>query len=167
MNPKLSVTRDELQVQYDMLGVVGARIDELYGALGRLRDVKKQSAEAVDRVEAAGQDAGELEEMADSMAEKLTAIEEQLTQVKSKSNQDPINFPPMLDNQYVELYGYIAGADDGPPAGAQQRLDDLDPQLDDLLGQLQDVLDSDLAAFNAKVSDLNVPAVVIGTGEEM
>jgi len=170
LNPRLEVTIADLQAQYDMLGDVGERIDRLYDGLATLREVKKQSMEAVARVEAAGQDASELEQMAKSMAENLTAVEEQLTQVKSKSNQDPINFPPMLDNQFVELYGYVSGGwsggGDAPPAGAYQRLQDLDPQLDELLGQLQAVIDSDLAAFNATVSGMNVPAIVVKSGED-
>jgi photosystem II stability/assembly factor-like uncharacterized protein len=165
-NPKLELAVDALQEQYDLLGRVGDRINELYGGLADLRDVKKQSMEVVGRVKAAGHDTEELAEMAKAMNEKLTVVEEQLTQVKSKSGQDPINFPPMLDNQYVELYGYMGG-NERPPAAAYDRLADLDPQLDELLGQLQEVMDTDLAAFNAKVGEMALPAVVVKAGEEM
>ncbi len=156
VSPKPGVTADDLGKQYDLLGQVGDMINELYGGLADLRAVKTQSMQVVERLESAGAEADDVAEAAKAMNEKLTAIEEQLTQVKSKSNQDPINFPPMLDNQIVTLYGYIlggfGGGDSQPTDAAYDRLEDLQPQLADLMGQLQEVMDTDLAAFNEMVS---------------
>ena len=104
------------------------------------------------------------------MNEKLTAIEQKITQTKSKSGQDPINFPPQIDNQIVTLYGYIlggfGGGDDRPTDAAYTRLEDLKPELADLMGQLQEVLDTYLAAFNELVASKDLPAVVISDSKE-
>ncbi len=103
----------------------------------------------------------EVADAAKALDKKLTAIEVKLTQVKSKSGQDPINFPPMIDNQFTTLYAYVAGNDYQPTAGARARFEDLKPQLAELMSQLNQILDTDVAAFNTLVSSKNVPPVVI------
>jgi len=165
MNTFIWSLREEAQEQYDLLGEVGDMINEMYGGLARLRDVKKQSMAVVARLESSGAETEDVAEAAKAMNAKLTAIEELITQVKSKSGQDPINFPPQIDNQIVTLYGYVlggfGGGDARPTDAAYTRLNDLKPELAELMGQLQEVLDNDLAAFNAMVADLALPAVVI------
>ena len=162
LNPKIGRTVEDFQLQDELLLQVGETIDELYAGLAKLRDIKKQSAEVVARLKKAGVEDDEVAESQEAMADKLTAIEQQLTQVKSKSGQDPINFPPMLDNQIVNLYGFIAQSDDRPTDGSSERFEDLRPELADLMGQLQEIVDTDLAAFNEMVAAKSLPAVVIG-----
>ncbi len=165
INPKSGVTEEDLRLQYELLGKIGARIDELYDGLRTLRDVKKQAADAVARLKKAGVAADDVAAAQKALDDKLSAIEQKLTQVKSKSSQDPINFPPMLDNQFVTLYGYVlggfGGSDNRPTDGAYERLADLEPQLQELLGQLDGVLATDLPAFNELVAAKKIPAVVV------
>ena len=96
-----------------------------------------------------------------ALDEKLTEIEEQITQVKSKSGQDPINFPPMIDNQLTTLYSYVVMADYPPTAGAYERFDDLKPDLASLKAQFDEVVAGDLMAFNQLVAGLNLPPVIL------
>lgn len=160
-NPNYPTTVAEYQKQYDFLTEVGAKIDELFDGLTKLRDIKTQSNDIVERAKKAGIGEEEIAEAAKQLDEKLTEIEVQLTQVKSKSRQDPINFPPMIDNHFVTLYAYVAGFDYQPTEGAYRRFEDLKPQLAELLGQLQGVIDTDLASFNELVRSKNVPPVVL------
>ncbi|NIR61180.1 MAG: hypothetical protein GWO02_17580, partial [Gammaproteobacteria bacterium] len=166
LNPKIGQTAEGAAEQYELLGEIGDMIDDLYDGLGRLRDVKKQSAAAIERVRSAGVDHEDVAAAATAMRDKLTVIEEQITQVKSKSGQDPINFPPMLDNQVVNLYMYalggFGGGDNRPTDAAYERLEDLRPQVADLLGQIDAVITADLAAFNDLVASKALPAVVVG-----
>jgi hypothetical protein len=46
-----------------------------------------------------------------------------------------------------------------------ERLADLDPKLDALLGELKQIVDTDVAAFNAKVEELKVPALAVPVDE--
>ena len=82
--------------------------------------------------------------------------------MKSKSGQDSINFPPMIDNQLTTLYGYIVRSDHPPTAGAYQRFDDLKPELASLRAELREVVASDVAAFNQLVAGLDLPPVIVG-----
>ena len=103
-----------------------AEIDLLFETLTDLRDVKSQSSDIVARMKKAGQSSDE--EIADRCEsrsnEKLSELEKKITQVNSKSGQDPINFPPMIDNQLTTLYSYVVMSDYEPTAGAYERFDD-------------------------------------------
>ncbi len=171
LNPKISQTVEGAQEQYDLLGEVGEIINELYGSLADLRKAKQQSMAVVASMKAAGVDATDVEEAANAMNARLTEVEEQITQVKSKSGQDPINFPPQIDNQVVTLYGYVlggfGGGDDRPTDAAYTRLEDLRPDVQSLIDQVDAILAEDLQAFNDLVASKNLPAVVISEGDGM
>ena len=161
LNPNISTTVAELEEQHKLATEVAAAIESLFGTLGDLRDVKAQSKEIVARMKKAGEENEEIADAAKALDEKLTEIEEQITQVKSKSGQDPINFPPMIDNQLTTLYSYVVMADYPPTAGAYERFDDLKPDLASLKAQFDEVVAGDLMAFNQIVAGLNLPPVIL------
>jgi hypothetical protein len=107
--------------------------------------------------------------LADSLARKLTRLEVQLTQVRSKSGQDPIRFAGMLDNQWAELYGnltgtngYINGGVDGKPTrGAGERLQELNARWAVLRAQWTEILNKDIPALNAAASQLKLGAIAL------
>jgi len=80
--------------------------------------------------------------------------------VKNESFQDPLNYPPMLDNQYAYLYGYVAMPDGPPTAGARQRFADLNEQWSTLRGRLMDVMNTEVQAFNERVRAVGPPVFV-------
>jgi hypothetical protein len=160
-NPNYPTTVADYQKQFDLLAEIGGKVDELFAGLTKLRDVKAQTKSILERMKKADIEDEAVTTSAKELTEKLTEIEEKLTQVKSKSRQDPINFPPMIDNQLTTLYSYVAGSDYQPTDGAYKRFEDLKPQLADLMAQLQKVLDAELTAFNDLIGSKNVPAIVI------
>jgi hypothetical protein len=160
-NPNYPTTVAQYQEQLNFVSEVGAKIEELFDGLTKLRDVKTQAKGIVERLKKAGIEDEDVAKAAKELNKKLTEIEEKLTQVKSKSRQDPINFPPQIDNQFTTLYSYVSGNDYQPTAGARQRFEDLKPELAELMGQLNQILDTDVASFNTMVSSKNVPPVVI------
>ena len=103
----------------------------------------------------------EAEQLAGELSDKLTEIEGQLTQTRSESSQDPINFPPMLDNQIAYVLSYVAAASTRPTDGARIRFEDLKKEHALLSGDLASVLKKELAAFNELVSKKKVPAVLV------
>jgi hypothetical protein len=125
-----------------------------------LRDVKKQASDIAARLEEAGY-GEEAVIAAKDLNTKLTEIEGELTQLKGEGGQDSLNFPGRLDNQFVVLYGAIAGPDAKPRPGDLERFEDLKPQLDKLLNDLQHVYATELDSFNELVRSKGVPAVII------
>ena len=124
LNPNLSSTAEELAEQRELGETVAGEITKLFDALNRLRDVKTQAGDIVGRLRKAGKADEELGTLSTALTDRLTEIEETITQTNSKSSQDPINFPPQIDNQLVTLYGYIVQGDYEPTAGAYERFDD-------------------------------------------
>ena len=165
INPSLSSTADDLAKQRELGETVAGELTKLYDALNRLRDVKSQAGDIVGRLRKADKADEELGNLSKALTERLTEIEETITQTNSKSSQDPINFPPQIDNQLVTLYGYIVQADYEPTAGAYQRFDDLKPDLDAIHTDLENAMTEHLTPFNERVASLGVPAVLVATEE--
>ncbi|MCI0435173.1 MAG: hypothetical protein L0271_16270 [Gemmatimonadetes bacterium] len=115
--------------------------------------------------------AEDLAPLADSLTARLTGVETLLTQVNSRSGQDPIRFPGMLDNQLAELYGnitgvngYISGGPEGRPTrGAIERSADLFAGWVTLHDRLLRILETDLPALNAAIQRAGIPAIIVRT----
>ncbi|UCF39471.1 MAG: glycosyl hydrolase [Acidobacteriota bacterium] len=159
-DPRVAATQADLEEQFELLEVISGRINELYDAVRKLRSVREQVNSLADRMNAAGlgEEAGE---RARGIAEKLDEIEARLMQPKNESRQDPLNFPPMLDNQLVALYGYVSGEAARPTEGATVRLRDLEKELKGHLAELDSVLSSEVKDFETFVEAANVPRVVL------
>ena len=162
-DPRLEVATADYREQFDLAMQIRDRIDEIQDALRTIHSLREQ----LDYVEARAEEAGaaaRVEAPADALRAKLAALENQLMQTRNQSNQDPIRFPPRLDNQFVELYnnvtgpdGYIAGGPEGrPTAGAQERYQDLVGEWQGLQAELATVLQSDLQAVNAAFAELSL-----------
>ncbi|MGD2122822.1 MAG: glycosyl hydrolase [Gemmatimonadota bacterium] len=163
-DPRLPHVSEAQLVELRDLGFrIQERISEAYQALETIASVREQAQALAERAGEGGF-GEELETMADSMVENLEVIEEKLYQTKAESGQDMINFPPQLSNQITYLYGRLAQAYGPPTAQERARLAELEEELAMLRGALQAVLDSDLAAFNAKVRELGIGPVVIPRG---
>ena len=156
MDPRLEdVTRADLQAQYELATDVRDSTTAVYDAIRTIRSVREQVTSVADHAANAGHHG--LTARADSISEDLTAIEEELMQTRNESNQDPLNFPPQLDNQYAYLYGYVAGPSGPPTEGARTRFEDLNEQWRSLHGRLQTILNTDLPQFKQQVRSLRGP----------
>ena len=93
------------------------------------------------------------------LAEKLTAIEEELIQTKSKSSQDPLNYPIKLNNKLAAMSGVISRSDFAPTDQAYAVFDELSKQLKVQLDALDVILETDVTAFNRLIQEEAVPAI--------
>ena len=154
MDPRVEdVTQADLQAQYDLATAVRDSTTAVYDAIRTIRSVREQVHSVAEHAAEAGHDG--LTARADSIGEELTSIEQELMQTKNESPQDPLNFPPRLDNQYAYLYGYVAGPDGPPTEGARTRFEDLNEEWRALRDRLQTVLETDLSEFNDQVRSLD------------
>lgn len=166
-DPRLDdVDADNYQAQFELAMQVRNAIDEIHQALRTIHTIYEQLDYVTERAKQVGAVAS-FEEMAEELRTKLKDVEEQLTQTRNQSPQDPIRFPPKLDNQFIELYGnvtgpdgYIAGGPEGrPTTGAYERYADLTAQWTEVWGTLDAILASDLKAINAAFEQLNLAPV--------
>ena len=143
-------------------------INSITRAIEDLAAIREQVDAVMERARTAEQEA-ELEALADTLADKSMAVTDDLMQTRNRSNQDPIRFPPRLDNQWLELYGRITGADGytsggaegAPHPGTLERLEDLLTEWAAVSVRYIDLLENELARFNEAVERLGLPAVVL------
>jgi len=164
MDPRLEdVTAADLQATHELATSIRDTLTSVYDAIRMIRSVREQVQSVAQHAEDAGH-GDDLPARADSVAEALSAVEQELMQTKNQSHQDPLNYPPMLDNQYAYLYGLVAPADGPPTASARQRFQDLNRQWADLRERLQTVMDTEVADFTDRVQDLGQPIFLPTTG---
>ncbi|MFQ5527423.1 MAG: WD40/YVTN/BNR-like repeat-containing protein [Thermoanaerobaculia bacterium] len=158
-NPLLATTQQDYEEQFAMAKNVLEALSESHKTLAKIRDAREQVKTLTARLEKAGH-GDDLGDLAKSIQEGLTGLEERIYQTKSESSQDILNFPPMLDNQLLGLLGSIGG-DSPPTAGASERFADLRDELDGVQADLQALLDGELAEYNGLVAAKELPAVLL------
>ncbi len=160
-NPNLKdVTQEDLQAQFDLLMKIRDRITDAHDAVNQIRDIKKQVNDLAKRVK--GTDNGKaVADAAKELVKKLSTIEGEILQVKSKSRQDPLNFPIKLNNKLASLARVVASADARPTKQSYDVFNDLSAQLDKQLTALDKVIKEDVPKFNDLVRQQNIPAVIL------
>ena len=99
--------------------------------------------------------------MADTINKKLTSIEETLYQTKSKSGQDPLNFPIKLNDK---LSGVFDAANSGNFAPGKQVRDvytELASQIDVQIAKLNQIKQKEIVAFNDLIRQKALPVIGI------
>ena len=151
-----SVTTADLEAQHALTSRALRLLDRIHERIGALRDARSQIAAVETRARAAGLWSDALEEQAEALRKALNEVEETLIQTANESPQDPINFPPRLDNQVAYLYGHVARNYGAPTAGSAERLGDLEAEAAEALGRLNGLLGDGLRGFNEALAAAGV-----------
>ena len=80
--------------------------------------------------------------------QELTAVEEDVYQVRNQSNQDPLNFPIKTNNRLASLLRVVETGDGRPTGNVEPIFNDLQAELKAQTDRLQQTLTTDLPAFN-------------------
>ncbi len=162
-DPRLDdVSQEDLEEQFALATDIASTLGDVHEAIRRIRSTRSQVLAVATFAEEMGRST-DLIPRADSVAEALTAVEEDLIQRRAESFQDVINYSPQLDNQFAYLYGFVAGPDGRPTDGARQRYEDLQQEWNAVQQRLETVMQEDVAAFNAAVEELDLPPVPAAT----
>jgi len=160
MDPRLEdVTAADLQATHDFATTIRDTLTSVYDAVRMIRSVRDQVQSMATYAEEAGR-GDDLVARADTVSKALSEIEQKLMQTKNESHQDPLNYPPMFDNQVAYLYGLVAPADGPPTDAARERFEDLNQQWADLRTELEEVMDTEVGAFTQRLRDLGQPIFV-------
>ena len=148
------VTDADLQAQFDLAIQIRDKVSEANEAVIRIRDLKSQVA---DRL--AKSPDGRLKTAGDTLSKNLSAVEENIYQVRNQSNQDPLNFPIKLNNRLASLLSVVNRGDGRPIGNAPAIFKDLVAELKVETDRLAQVVARDVAAFNVEATRLGLPAV--------
>jgi photosystem II stability/assembly factor-like uncharacterized protein len=159
-DPRLETSQEDFQAQFDLLIKIRDKLTEVNTSINHLRTVRKQVDDLLKKIED-NPDVGEIEEAGESLKAKLKAVEDVLIQSKSKSGQDPLNYPILLDNKIAALIGVVSSADAEPTEQSYSVFEELSGKADVQIEKLKAVLEFDLPAFNELVRKAKIPAVIL------
>ena len=155
-DPRLdSVTIADLAEQFKLAMEVQDKTTEANEMVILVRELKKQMK---DRLKSNPDPA--LKAAMDSFAAKLSSVEEQIYQVRNRSNQDPLNFPIKLNNRLAALDRSIETGDGKPTAGAYKVYGELSKDLAVQKARLDDTLKTGLPQVNRLLSEHNLKELV-------
>ncbi|MGH7753865.1 MAG: glycosyl hydrolase, partial [Gemmatimonadales bacterium] len=158
-DPRVSTTQADLERQYAFLIRIRDRVSEANDAVRRIRAMKEQIDGVAGRARRSGDAGRTVAAAADSLKARLSAVEEQIYQVRNRSSQDPLNYPIRLNNKLAALNGVVASADAAPTDQSLQLFDELSAALQVQLDRLKAIVDTEVPALNQRVKALDLPAV--------
>ena len=86
--------------------------------------------------------------IAEQFTKELTAVEEDVYQVRNQSNQDPLNFPIKTNNRLASLLRVVQAGDGKPIGNIEPIFNDLQAELKAETDRLQRALTTYLPRFN-------------------
>ncbi len=159
-DPRWEASDEDLLAQFELTRQIHDQLEQTHQAIRTIRSIREQANAMAKRAVEAGH--GErIEHARAALSEKLDQIEQQLIQTRSEGRQDPINYPPRLDNQLAYLYTKVNGQDARPTAGSYELFSDLNAQLAVQLDRLQEVRNQELQKFTQLLDEEGVPRIVL------
>ena len=157
-DPRIQVSAEDLQKQLDFSLQIRGRITEAHDAVNQIRDIHGQLT-ALEKRLAGNEKTKATADAAKDLDKKFTDVEEALIQVKSKSGEDPLNFPIMIADQMMALDGTVQSADTAPTQSSHEVFDLLSKQLDEQMAKYRQLKDKDLTDFNKRIRSEDIPAI--------
>jgi photosystem II stability/assembly factor-like uncharacterized protein len=161
-DPRLTnVTQEDLDKQQAFSLQLRDKLSDTHNGILRIRDTRKQIEEMAARLTASDPNQKAVIDSSKALAKKLTAIEEELYQVKNRSSQDPLNYPIKLNNRLAALLGVVQTAEAAPTQQSYLLYEELATSINSQLASLEGVLSKDLTAFNQLARQKNIPPVIL------
>jgi len=157
-DPRVNVSQADLEKQSELAMRIRDRVDAGHTAVNQIRSVRGQ-LDALKKRLAADTSAKPILDAADALKKKLDAVEEKIIQPKSKSGEDPLNYPIQVADQLMALQGTVESADAAPTAQSYVVFDELNGRLEPQLAAWREIQSKDLAALNDLMKKNNVPAI--------
>jgi photosystem II stability/assembly factor-like uncharacterized protein len=150
MDPRLKadgITEEYLIEQFKLSTRVRDKVTEANNAVLSIRGIREQMTDRLGKVSPKRK--AEIQKLADGLLKPLAGVEEEVYQVKNRSNQDPLNYPIRLNNKIAALMGVIESADNRPTDQTYQVFDELTKLLDEQLQKMNAAVKTELPRVNA------------------
>jgi hypothetical protein len=151
-DPRAAAPDAEIREAFNLAKQAHDLLGRVHDAVLRLRDVRAQAEGWGSRVETPS-----IKAAAAALARALTAVEEELIQVRS---ENPRMFPAKLNTRIGILVPLIEAADSAPTQALRDLTADLARRADAELARLARLLADDVARFNALCKDAGVAAIL-------
>ncbi|OLC78071.1 MAG: glycosyl hydrolase [Acidobacteria bacterium 13_1_40CM_4_65_8] len=150
-HPWRNVSDADLQEQFELASHIRDSVNEANNAIIQIRRIKRELADRVDKSKNA-----DVKAIAEQLQKELTAVEEDVYQVRNQSNQDPLNFPIKTNNRLASLLRVVETGDGKPLGNVGPIFNDLKAELKAETDRLQRALTTFLPRFNQQVQRLGL-----------
>jgi len=157
-DPRVSASQADLDKQEELALRIRDRVTAGHEAVNQIRSVRGQ-IDALKKRLSADASAKAVLDAAEALTKKMNAIEEKIIQPKSKSGEDPLNYPIQVADQFVALQETVESADSAPTAASFTVYDELNKRLEVQLAAWHEIQSKDLGALNAAIQKANIPAI--------
>ena len=148
------VTEADVVAQFEFSTRVRDKVTEANDAVIAIRRVKAQVEDRLKKSEDS-----RLKTAGDRLVTNASAVEENIYQVRNRSNQDPLNFPIKVNNRLANLMSMAERGDGRPVNNMHEIFDILTTELKGYTDRLEQVWVTDLAAVNAELARLNLAPI--------
>ncbi|MGI8581345.1 MAG: WD40/YVTN/BNR-like repeat-containing protein [Chitinophagaceae bacterium] len=161
-DPNYKISQQDYDQQQTFLQTMIDKFNETQKAIKDIRALRSQINSFTDLQ---GKDmAKDIKQMADSINKNLTSIEETLYQTKSKSGQDPLNYPIKLNDKLSGVFDAANSGNFSPSKQSREVYADLAGQIDRELNKLKTIFNVDVPRLNQLIREKQLP--VIGVKKE-
>src|SRR5579859_4968163 len=157
-DPRVSASQADLDKQGELALRIRDRVTAGHEEVNQIRSVRGQ-IDALKKRLSADASAKAVLDAAEALTKKMNAIEEKIIQPKSKSGEDPLNYPIQVADQFVALQETVESADAAPTAASFTVYDELNKRLEVQLAAWHEIQSKDLGALNAAIQKANIPAI--------
>ena len=157
-DPRVTATQADLEKQNEFAQRIRDRVNAAYEAVNQIRSVRGQ-LDALKKRLGADANAKPVVEASDALKKKMDAVEEKIIQPKSKSGEDPLNYPIQAADQLMAVQGTVESADTPPTAASYTVFEEVNRRLEGQLAAWQEIQSKDLASLNALIWKNNFAAI--------
>jgi photosystem II stability/assembly factor-like uncharacterized protein len=157
-DPRSGATPQIFSQQFDFVQSVGKKLTDMHKTIGSIREARKQMKALTDGLpkDAKYKSIRDLSARIDS---SMTSVEEALYQTKSRSAQDPLNFPVRLNDKLANVMGLNADGDFPPTKQSQEVRDYLFGLIDEQLNKWKAIREREVPALNKLIREAAVDAI--------
>jgi hypothetical protein len=154
-DPRLpQVTQEDLKKQFDLAMKIRDEVTEANDMVTHIRELRTTLADDEKKATSPA-----LKTASDDFLKKLTAIEEDLYQVRNRSGQDPLNFPIKLNNLIGALGSSVMLGDGAPTAQAYVVYNELTARLQQQKTLFDQTMSTGLTQINPILEQNKLPAI--------
>jgi photosystem II stability/assembly factor-like uncharacterized protein len=157
-NPMSEATESDMKAQFDFINDINSKMTEIHKALKNVKKVRGQVGVLKKSIKDKKKHKALLG-FADSLVKDMTNIEETLYQTKSKSGQDPLNYPIRLNNKLGHLNSLTRIGNYAPTQQAIDFKNDIVKDIDVELKKLYSLFDNGIKELNKKVKESNIDLI--------
>jgi hypothetical protein len=151
------VTLADHAEQFRFLRRVANRFSDANNAVITIRNLRDDVDDRRNRLQ--GQPRSTFDQHANALMETLTSVEDSIYQTRSRSGQDPLNYPIRLNNKIGALMGVVGSSDGRPTAQSYEVFEMLNARLEAELRRMRAAITTHLPPINAVLRDNRLPEI--------